>query len=286
MAAESPLDAVQRDCLRETSFAHTTRRAAEARYAGVAKWIGDHVKSKHHHTPPKGPKLCKELRHKRKALAGRYCQLLSGHAATGDYLCSKVHKLPSEKFWWCGQDVRQTRHYLFVNCAAWKPQIKELWKDVGYLCGWKNLRAPRMALLFGDERATKAVLSPLRKTNVGQMVTIPPRDEAGEEGGEGSREERVEVEGGEGGQGPPQDCLQGRGRRGAAPRTGRDVGGASSDVRCCGSPLSLPLCFPLVFSEGFGGKEIGAPRLDGRALHFGYGEMSFRDRIGEDAKGS
>ena len=45
-----------------------------------------------------------------------------------------------------------------------------------YLCGWKHPRASRMALLFGDERATKAVLSFLRKTKVGQMVTIPPRD--------------------------------------------------------------------------------------------------------------
>ena len=54
-----------------------------------------------------------------------------------------------------------------------------------------------MALLFGGERATKAVLSFLRKTKVGQMVTILPRDEAGEEGGEGSKEERAgeEVEG-------------------------------------------------------------------------------------------
>ena len=60
-----------------------------------------------------------------------------------------------------------------------------------------------MALLFGDERATRAVLSFLRKTKVGRMVTIPPRDEAGEEGGEeGSGEERVEVEGEEG-PGPP-----------------------------------------------------------------------------------
>ena len=104
--------------------------------------------------------------------------------------------------------MRQTRYHLFVNCAAWKPQIKELWKDVGYLSGWEHPRAPRMALLFGDERATRAVLSCLRKTKVGQMVTIPPRDEVGEEGGEeGSGEEWVEVEGEEGGPGSPQDCL-------------------------------------------------------------------------------
>ena len=104
--------------------------------------------------------------------------------------------------------MRQTRHHLFVNYAAWKPQIKDLWKDVGYLCGQKHPREPRMALLFGDERATRAVLSFFRKTKVGQIVTIPPRDEAGEEGGmEGSGEERVEVEGEEGGPGPSSSLF-------------------------------------------------------------------------------
>ena len=40
-----------------------------------------------------------------------------------------------------------------------------------------------MALLFDDERATKAALCVLRKTKVGQMVTIPPRGGAEEEEG-------------------------------------------------------------------------------------------------------
>ena len=104
MAAESPLDAFPRDYLRKISFAHMTRMATEARSAGMAKWIEDHVKSKHRYTPPKGPKLRKELRHEHMALAGRYCQLLSGHAATGEYLCNKIHKLASDKCWRCGQD--------------------------------------------------------------------------------------------------------------------------------------------------------------------------------------
>ena len=95
MAAESPMDAVPRDYLRETSFAYMSRKATEARFAGVAKWIVDHVKNKHRYTPPKGPKLRKELRHERKALAGRYYQLLSGHAATGDYLCNKIYRRPT-----------------------------------------------------------------------------------------------------------------------------------------------------------------------------------------------
>ena len=51
--------------------------------------------------------------------------------------------------------------------------------------------------MFNDERATKAVLSFLRKTRVGQMITIPPR------GGGGVEEVEAEVEGEEGGPGPP-----------------------------------------------------------------------------------
>ena len=65
---------------------------------------------------------------------------------------------------------------------------------------------PRISLLFGDKRAIRAVLSFLRKTKVGQMVTIPPQDEVREDSEgreEDSEEERVEVEGEEGRPGPP-----------------------------------------------------------------------------------
>ena len=85
-----------------------------------------------------------------------------------------------------------------MNCEAWRPQIQELWKEVGKRRGWKHPRALRMALLFKDERATKAALSFLRKTRVGQMVTIPPRD-----GGVEEAAAEAEVEGEEGGPGPP-----------------------------------------------------------------------------------
>ena len=63
---------------------------------GVAKWVVDHVMSKHRYAPRKGPKLRKELTYERKALTGHYYQLLSGRAAIGDYLWNKIHKL------WCG----------------------------------------------------------------------------------------------------------------------------------------------------------------------------------------
>ena len=117
-------------------------------------------------------------------------------------MCSRTHKLPSDRCWWCGRDERQSRHHLFVNCEAWKPQIQELWKEVGKRCGWKLPKAPRVALLFNGERATKVVLSFLCKTKVGQMVTIPPR--GGEEGEEEDEPgDREEVEGEDGGPGPP-----------------------------------------------------------------------------------
>ena len=98
-----------------------------------------------------------------------------------------------------------------VDCEAWKPQIKEMWKDAGNLCEWKHPRAPRVALLFDDERPTKAVRPFLRGTKIGQMVTLPPRGE-GRAGGEDAEDweeefeeeagEEVEVEGEEGGADP------------------------------------------------------------------------------------
>jgi hypothetical protein len=131
-ASKSMGDSVPRAYLREMSFAHMARIATEAKSTGASRRIGDHINRRRRYSPPKGQKLRKELRHERKALAGRYYQLLSGHVATGDYLCHKVHKLPSDRCWWCGRDERQTRHHLFVNCEAWGPQIRELWKEVGF----------------------------------------------------------------------------------------------------------------------------------------------------------
>ena len=67
------------------------------------------------------------------------------------------------------------------------------------------------------------------------------------------------------GQGPPPDCLKGRGRGWAVSRAGCDVGSAFLAVGgVLFFSLSLPLClFVFFFGEGFGGKEIEVPRLDG-----------------------
>ena len=140
------------------------------------------------------------------------------------------------------------RHHLLVNCEAWKTHIPELWKDVGKRCGRKNRRTPRIALLFDDERATKAVLSFLRRTKVWRMVTIPPRDiELGEEneesGGEPGRGEGAE-EGLEGGTRPPIAILQ--------------VRFLDQGVRCGCASFSICLSFA---SGEIGERRLGCPTL-------------------------
>ena len=63
--------------LRETSFAHMTRKATEARAQGIAEWIAEHVDPRRRYKSPKeASKLRKELRPELKALAGRHYQLL------------------------------------------------------------------------------------------------------------------------------------------------------------------------------------------------------------------
>ena len=101
-----------------------------------------------------------------------------------------------------------------------------------------------MALLFDDERATKAVLSFLRKTKVGQMVAIPPRGGEEEEEGEEENSEgtRVEVGGEE------------------APYLKLVKGGASGGGRLQGAKrVSFPVCV-CVFAFWY----AGVPCYDGR----------------------
>ena len=79
-------------------------------------------------------KLRKEIAHERKAPVGRYYQLLSMRATTGDYLRNKARKIPSDEYWWCGRNEKQSHHHLFVNCEAREPHIDGMWKDVETIC--------------------------------------------------------------------------------------------------------------------------------------------------------
>ena len=69
-----------------------------------------------------------------------------------------------------------------------------MWRRIERLCEWRTPRAPAVLLMFDDVRATPAVLSFLRDTQVGRMASLAPRGDEGE--GE-------ESEGEEGGLGSP-----------------------------------------------------------------------------------
>ena len=99
----------------------------------------------------------------------------------------KSTKLLSDRYLWCEQNEKQSHYHPFVNCVTRVPQIREMQKGVGALCEWKHPRAPRVALLFDDNRAARAVLAFLRNTEVGQMDTMPPSG-AERVGGEYARE--------------------------------------------------------------------------------------------------
>ena len=143
----------------------------------------------------------------RKGLAGRFYQLLSGHAATGPHL-KRIGQTQDDRCWWCGSGETQTRHHLFIRCWRWMPEIRRLWQRVEKDCEWGGRRAPSVRLLFRDERATPAVLEFLEKTRVGRMPGLALRGVEEEE----SDLEEIELwrdeeepssEGEEGGPGPP-----------------------------------------------------------------------------------
>ena len=63
--------------------------------------------------PPNRPSNRRRLlRRTPKSVAGRYYQLLSGHAVIGPYLKDNIHKEVDDKCWWCGGGKKQTRHHL------------------------------------------------------------------------------------------------------------------------------------------------------------------------------
>ena len=110
----------------------------------------------------------KELGKTRKELAGRYYQLLSGHAATADRLV-RVGQALSNRCWECGSGERQSRYHLLVRCRRWVPEIRWLWQRVQVDCEWPAPRASMIRALIGDSRATPALLEFLSDTRVGWM---------------------------------------------------------------------------------------------------------------------
>ena len=91
--------------LMEASLAHLTRKATEARSSATAEWIRSHTGRRRRYRPPRGGKMRKALAKTRKELAGRFYQLLSGHAAVADHLV-RVNQTTDDRCWWCGSGER------------------------------------------------------------------------------------------------------------------------------------------------------------------------------------
>ena len=116
--------------LGEASLSHlTSRKVTEARSEAAREWIRGHVRRERRYRPPPGGQLRKGLGKVRKELAGRFHQLLSGHATATPHLM-RIGRAPSDKCWWCGSGERQTRRHLFIRCRRWTPEIRRLWQRV------------------------------------------------------------------------------------------------------------------------------------------------------------
>ena len=165
-AAEGERDTADHDYLRQASLSHLTRVTTETRTNATSEWIRSHSGRHRRYRPPRGGKMRKDLNRAPKELAGRFYQLLSGHAATAEHLV-RVGQARSEACFWCGSGERQTRYHLFVKCKRWTPEIKELWQKVRVNTGWGG--APSIRRVFGDERNVKAILRFLERTKVGKM---------------------------------------------------------------------------------------------------------------------
>ena len=110
---------------REASLSYMTRTATEARSRAMAEWITDHVAARHWYRPPPGRGLRRQhLRSVRKELAGRFYQFLSGRAAIGSYLHDKIHKIDSDRCWWCDTGERQSRFRLVARSPAFAGQAR------------------------------------------------------------------------------------------------------------------------------------------------------------------
>ena len=111
-----------------------------------------------------------------KTLAGRYYQLLSGHAEAGTRRL-RFGKTDTADCWWCMSGEPQSRHHLFTRCPSGTEQRRILWRDVGEACEWEHPRTPSVRLLW-DVRAAGAVLEFLRTTRVGciGVGSVPPED--------------------------------------------------------------------------------------------------------------
>ena len=163
----------------EASLSHMTRTATEARSRATAEWIASRVGTRRYRPLPGRGLRRRHLRGARKELAGRFYQFLSGHTAIGSYLRDKVQRVDSDRCCWCDTGERQSRFHLVVRCPAWAGQARVMRRRIGRLCEWERPRAPSVLLMFNDVWASPAILTFLRNTRMGQMISLRPRGEEG-----------------------------------------------------------------------------------------------------------
>ena len=148
LAAEGRGERAEQTCLREASLSYLTRKTTENRSEATSEWTRTKVGRRRRYRPPPGGKLRKGLAKVRKELAGRFHQLLSGHAAIAEHLV-RAGQAPSDRCWWCESGERQTRFHIFVRCRRWEPEIKRLWKRVERDCESGRARPRRSAFCSG-----------------------------------------------------------------------------------------------------------------------------------------
>ena len=108
----------------ETSLSHMTRVATVAQSGRTKQWISERLGDpRRKYRPPPGRVVMRKLlRRTPKYIAGRYYQLLSGHAAIGPYLKDKIHKVDDERCLWCGERKRQIHHHLLWSAGHGHPK--------------------------------------------------------------------------------------------------------------------------------------------------------------------
>ena len=137
----------------------------------LTKKIASHVRPGQRCRPPPGGCLHRQrLSSTKKDLAGRYYQFLSGHGSFGSYL-KTMKKVDSDWCWFCSIGERQSR---FRPVTRFPARHESYGRGFGG-CATREVQRSRQWGMFGDSRATPAVLSFLMDTRVERMVSLAPR---------------------------------------------------------------------------------------------------------------
>ena len=95
-----------------------TCTAMEARSRATAEWITENVRAERRCSPPPGggPRR-RGLEGTRRELAGRFYQLLSGHASIR-FFSHRIGTVDDDRYWLCDTGQRQTRFHLVARCPT------------------------------------------------------------------------------------------------------------------------------------------------------------------------